>query len=66
MYWRLRAAILDKYGTYGAFSKALDMHYSTLSGKLRGQTDWTLPEMLKVIDLLGVSAEEAHLYFFAR
>lgn len=54
---RLRGAIREKFGTQAAFAKAMNMHTSTLSSKLRGKTDWTRQEMEDACKLLGVSVD---------
>ena len=54
-YAEVRGAIRAKFGTQQAFAKAMNMHYSTLSSKLRGKTDWTRQEMEDASKLLGVS-----------
>lgn len=53
-YPEVRGAIRAKFGTQQAFATAMGMHYSTLSGKLRGKTDWTRQEMEDACKLLGI------------
>lgn len=55
-YAKLRGAIREKYRTQEAFARAMGMHQTTLSSKLRDKTDWTRSEMEKACNLLGVSA----------
>ncbi len=52
---RLRGVIREKFGTQEAFAKAMNMHPTTLSLKLRGKRDWTRQEMENACKLLGVS-----------
>lgn len=54
-YAEVRGAIRAKFGTQEAFAKAMGMHYSTLSSKLRGLTDWTRDEMALASKLLDIS-----------
>ena len=54
-YAKVRGAIREKFGTQEAFAAAMNMHTSTLSGKLRGKTDWTRQEMEDASKLLGIS-----------
>lgn len=54
-YAEVRGAIRAKFGTQQAFAKAMGMHYSTLSSKLRGLTDWTREEIARACELLGLS-----------
>ena len=53
-YAEVRGAIRAKFGTQQAFAKAMNMHNSTLSGKLLGKTDWTRQEMEDACKLLGI------------
>ncbi len=53
-YAEVRGAIRAKFGTQQAFAEAMGMHYSTLSSKLRGKTDWTRQEMEDASNLLGI------------
>lgn len=64
-YSKLRGRIREKFGTQSAFSIAMGMSESTLSGKLTGKTDWTRPEIEKACELLGIPLSEAYTYFFA-
>lgn len=54
-YPKVCGAIREKFGTQEAFAKAMNMHKSTLSGKLRGKTDWTRQEMEDACRLLEIS-----------
>lgn len=47
-------AIRAKFGTQESFAKAMDIHPTTLNGKLRGRTDWTREEMEKACKLLDL------------
>lgn len=51
-YAEVRGAIRAKFGTQVAFAEAMGMHYTTLSGKLQGRTDWTREEMELACKLL--------------
>lgn len=53
-YPEVSGAIRAKFGTQQAFAKAMGMHYTTLSSKLRGKTDWTRQEMEDACNLLGI------------
>lgn len=63
-YWKFRGRIAEKFGTCGAFAKAMDMHPSTLSAKLSGRAEWTRQEIEEACILLEIPVEEIHLYFF--
>ena len=62
---KLRGAIREKYGTQEAFANAMEMHPATLSGRLKGKTDWSKQEMEKAAKLLNISLVDLPAYFFA-
>lgn len=64
-YPKLRGAIREKFGTQGAFAKAIGMSKATLSGKLTGKTEWTRQEIEDACNVLGVPIADALDYFFA-
>lgn len=61
---KLRALILEKFGTHGAFALALGVSKSTLSAKLNGRVDWQGPEIAKACALLGIPLSQAYEYDF--
>lgn len=61
----LRGRIIERYRTLTAFAKAMDMLPSTLSMKLRSVNPWKDYEIHAACELLGISPEEIHVYFFA-
>ena len=61
---KLRGAIREKFGTQESFAREMGIHPTTLSTKLRGVTDFTLPEVGQACRLLGIPAERMHEYFF--
>ena len=63
-YAKLRGEILAKYRTNRDFAQVLNMSPATLSAKLNGRTEWTVPEMCAACKLLGIPLERAHEYFF--
>lgn len=64
-YAKLRGLIREKYRTQEAFAEAIGLHPATLSGKLRGVTDWTRSEIELTVNTLGIPAEEVAAYFFS-
>ena len=63
-YGRLREKIRANYGTLSAFTVAMDMDRSTLSGKINGTTAWKQDEIEKACKLLGIPIEQVYDYFF--
>ena len=63
-YARLRGRIRTFYATQAAFAKAMELSECVLSQKLNGHSEWTAGEMRRACELLGIPAEELHLYFF--
>lgn len=63
-YAKLRGKIREVFGTQEAFATAMEMDRSTLSLKLNGKSDWTLPEIDKSCALLYIPVAEVYKYFF--
>lgn len=61
---KLRGRIIEKFGTQGAFAKALGIEANTLSYKLNERRVLTRPEIATWCKLLGISEEEIGSYFF--
>lgn len=63
-YPKLRGAIREKYGTQSAFAEALGIHKATLVSKLKGRTEWRLPEVQTAMRLLDIPVDRVSEYFF--
>lgn len=63
-YAKLRGKIREVFGTQDAFAAAMEMDRSTLSLKLNGKSDWTLPEIDKSCALLYIPVADVYKYFF--
>ena len=63
-YPKLRGAIREKFGTQEAFATAMKMHPATLSGRLKGKSDWSKQEMETAAKLLSISISDLAAYFF--
>lgn len=63
-YGKLREKIKAKFGTIGAFAKALGKDRSSVSNKLNGIAPWTAADIEDACKLLDISIEEVHEYFF--
>lgn len=61
---KLREKIKVVFGTQKAFADAMGLNPATLNAKLNSKAVWTLEEIEKAIELLGVSGNEIKEYFF--
>ncbi len=62
---KLRGKIKEVFETQDAFAEAMGMDRSTMSLKLNDKSNWTSDEIVRACDLLGISCERLHLYFFS-
>lgn len=60
---KLRAKIIEVFGSQLAFAKAYGMAPDALTARLNGRVAWKMPEAIKVCEMLGIDFCEAHLYF---
>lgn len=63
-YPKLRGAIREKFGTQGAFAKALGIDQSGLSKRLAGKQEWSWTEVQAACELLEIPADRISDYFF--
>jgi hypothetical protein len=63
-YSKLRGKIREVFGTQEAFAESMGMDRSTLSLKLNRKSEWTMFEIEKACDLLGIPIIDVYLYFF--
>ncbi len=61
---KLRGKIIEKYGTLGAFAKAMGWSERTNSLKINGKNEWKQSEILIASNLLGIHPYEIDTYFF--
>ena len=62
--WKLRAKIIEKYGTLKAFAKALDISETALSKRMTTKCAITDKEIMRMSDLLEIAPEEIGLFYF--
>lgn len=62
MYPNLNAEIARRNVTKSAIANMLDISYSTMAYKLRGATDFTLNEAIKIKKFLGVEMPIEELF----
>ena len=63
---KLRGRVKEKGMTENELARAINLSPSSLSCRLSGKVDWTLPEMRAVCDVLDIELSEVGTYFFAR
>ena len=63
-YAKLRGVIREKFSTQEAFARSVGMSRSALNLKLNNKVDWSLSEIRRVCQALGISPREVHEYFF--
>lgn len=61
---KLKALIVERYGSQKAFCEAVGMNESTLSRYLKRGGDWKGSLMINAIKALSISADEVDVYFF--
>lgn len=62
---KLRARIIEKYGSQKAFADAVKINPSSLSRILKHGRDWKGSKLLRAAELLDISAEDIDAFFFA-
>lgn len=65
-YSKLRGKIVEKFGTQGAFSRALGVSERTLSLKLNNRIFFSQDEITKCSNLLEILPSEIQEYFFTQ
>ena len=65
-YSRLRGKIVERFGSQGAFAKALGVSQKTLSMKINNKIFFAQDEINKSIELLGIDHADIDKYFFTQ
>ena len=63
-YSKLRGRIIEKFGTLGDFSKAMEWSERTNGLKLNGKVEWKQNEIMTAIGLLDIEPADIDIYFF--
>ena len=63
-YSKLKGRIKEKYGTQENFAKAIGKTQTTTSFKINGKASWNQDEIVKAIEVLGLSKDDIVEYFF--
>ncbi len=61
---RLKARIIEKFGSQKGFANAMKMQESQLSRYLNEGKDWKGSELMRAIELLEIPATQVNTYFF--
>ena len=64
LYSKLRGRILEKFGSQGAFAKAIGLSEQSVSAKLNGKFQFSTDDIIKWCQLLDINREDVGLYFF--
>lgn len=63
-YQKLRGRIKEICGTQQEFASKIDCSERTLSHKLSGKIEWKQSEIVKSIEILGLTLCDIPVYFF--
>lgn len=63
-YSKLKGRIKEKYGTQENFARAIGITQPTTSFKINGKASWNQGEIVKAIEVLGLSKDDIVEYFF--
>lgn len=65
-YSKLRGLIREKFGTEGAFAKAMDRSPAYISNVMNGSSFFTMRDIENAVRLLGITSDDIVLYFFTK
>lgn len=63
-YQKLKARIIEKFGTQGNFARALDTSEITISKKICDKVPFTHNDIVKWCELLEIDQDDIGAYFF--
>ncbi|MBR1737563.1 MAG: DUF739 family protein [Firmicutes bacterium] len=63
-YSKLKGRIIERFGSQKDFAKAMELSERSLSIKMNNEAAWKQSEILKAVQLLGISESEIAQYFF--
>jgi len=61
---KLKARVIEKYGTQKAFAIALGVDESTVSRCLNEGREWKGSNLIKAVNILGIPKKDIDSYFF--
>lgn len=63
-YSKLKGKIIECFNSQSVFAGEMRWSERTLSLKLSGKVYWKQPEIIKAMNLLGLSIDDIAVYFF--
>ena len=63
-YNKLRGRIVEKFGNQSEFANAMGLSERTISLKINGKRPWKQEEILKAIQIPGLTDDDIQDYFF--
>ena len=63
-YSKLRGLIREKGLSEADFAKKINLSSSSLSCRLNGKVDWTIPEVRAACEILNINHTDVSKYFF--
>lgn len=57
-YRKLKGAIIEKFGSQSAFAAHMGISERTLSLKMNGKISWRQNEIIKAVDIIGLSKSD--------
>ena len=63
-YSKLKGRIIEKYDSQRSFAEAIGKTQTTTSFKINGKASWNQGEIVKAIEVLGLSKDDIVEYFF--
>lgn len=61
---KLRAKIIEKYGTLGKFAEAYEISENSLSRKMNNKVPFSCEDIIKISDMLDIDKADIVSYFF--
>lgn len=61
---KLRAKIIEKYGTLGKFAEAYGISENSLSRKMNNKVPFSCEDIIKISGMLDIDKADIVLYFF--
>lgn len=65
-YSKLEGRIVEYFKTRKNFAEALDLNYGTLTSRLRGDSNFTSEEIIKISNALKIEKSHIDEYFFVQ
>lgn len=65
-YNKLKGRIVEKFGNQTKFAEVFGVSENTMSLKLNNKVRFTADDIVKIVKLLDIPAEEIGLYFFTQ